>query len=86
MSEPTLYRIEPDAATTGQQIRAVDDAIQDGVLVPVEPDYEAMATVMNVDGWTCDGHEPGAWCEDCKRLQLSTTRKMWNAGIGGDDE
>ena len=51
----------------------------------VEPDIEAMATVMNVDGWTCDGHEPGRWCEDCKRLQLATTRKMWRAGIGGDE-
>ena len=36
MPKFSLYRIEPDAATTGQQIRAVDDAIQDGVLVPVE--------------------------------------------------
>ena len=39
-------------------------------------DREAMATVMNVDGWTCDGHEPGAWCEDCKRLQLATVDRM----------
>ena len=33
----TLYRIDAAAAKTGDEIRAVDDAITAGVLVPVEP-------------------------------------------------
>ena len=101
MSEPTLYRETSDPndplpprgamhrdTPPGSRL-AIANAYAVGRLVevvPVEPDIKAMATVMNVDGWTCDGHEPGAWCEDCKRLQLSTAQKMWCAGIGGDDE
>ena len=30
----TIYQIDADAAKTGDEIRAVDDAIQAGVLVP----------------------------------------------------
>ena len=84
MSE-TFYRIDYSLVPPHER-PALRRRMKDlGVLEPVEPDYEAMATAMNVAGWTCDGHEPGAWCEDCKRLQLSTAKKMWRAGIGDDD-
>ena len=43
---------------------------------------EAAATVMNVDGWTCDGHEPGAWCQTCKKMQLATATRMLDAARG----
>ena len=86
MTEPTLYQIKPVRISRVTREKWLTQLKWDGVLVPVEPDYEAMASVMNEEGWTCDGHEPGAWCEECKRLQLKLVGKVWNAGIGGDDD
>jgi hypothetical protein len=83
-----------DEATDGPNIdrimvfATIAKTYADGRLIDRETiDRKAMATVMNVDGWTCDGHEPGAWCVDCKRLQLATVDRMLAAlGIGGDDD
>jgi hypothetical protein len=77
-----------DPWTINMATEAILNAYADGRLIDRETiDRKAMATVMNVDGWTCDGHEPGAWCVDCKRVQLATVDRMLAAlGLGGDDD
>ena len=47
----TLYRLDADKVMTGWMIRAVDDAIQAGVLVPVEPDGEAKDALDLIDAY-----------------------------------
>ena len=78
MNSEWLYRPGPKA----EGVHDIGYLTRYNVLEKVKFDYEAAAIQMNIDGWTCDGHEPGAWCVDCKRLQMASVRRMYAAGMG----
>lgn len=42
---------------------------------------ERYAARLDKEGWTCDGHEPGGICSDCRKVQLSTATRLVDDGL-----
>ena len=77
MSEPTLYRKCKHDQRWGHWTSDVTEPWCNG-LVPVEPDYDIMADRM--PEWI----DVAQWWTFNNRLDLA--RKLFRAGIGGDDD
>ena len=83
MSEPTLYQEATDECVQGyghamMDSKCVGCGARNIFVVPVEPDYEAMANLM------VQKIDVAAWWTNWNQEKLA--RELWRAGIGGDDE
>ena len=89
MPDTTLYRINPVRISRVTREKWLTQLKWDGVLVPVEPDYEAAAKALWEDETPVLGL-PQPWDDQVPDLQaeyIEAARRTVDAayGIGGDD-
>jgi hypothetical protein len=77
MMSDVLYRID-ESHPAWVKLQSMFDEPTPDWLVPVEPDYEAMAAfIEEIEGL------PGWWAPENRQ---ALAKALWRAGIGGDEE
>lgn len=88
-NEPTLYReAEWSEGLAARGVQFLYDEEMDIVVVPVEPDYEAMAEALWESETPVLGFEQ-PWADQpevTKDEYREAAKRVWRAGIGDTDE